>query len=409
MRAFSRYNPIGEEEKRAVQSVMDSGVLSQYIGAWHEDFNGGVQVKSFENELASYFGIPHAVVFNSLTSGLIAAIGALGIHPGDEVLVTPWSMSATATAIMIWGGIPVFVDIEPEYFGVDPELIESAITDRTRGIVVADIFGHGARLDEIAHIAKKHNLFVVEDVAQAPGIKMQNKFLGTWGDVGGFSLNYHKHIHTGEGGFCICKDDEVAMKMRLIRNHAESAVAGSPVNDLHNMVGFNFRMGEMEAAIGREQLKKLPVLLEQNQRKAVLILGELAETSALSTTNCAVNEHAYYVLPFLIQDEALNRSSLIAELERRGVPGLVRQYVNIHKLPMYREKIAFGSYPWAFSNKPEAAKESTEMPVAEELNDKKFFGLLISMFDMTDEDAIWIGRQIAESCTLLLSEGRGDE
>ncbi|MDX1474410.1 MAG: aminotransferase class I/II-fold pyridoxal phosphate-dependent enzyme, partial [Reinekea sp.] len=197
MKHWNRYNPIGAEEKAAVNRVLDSGVLSKYIGAWHEDFNGGVEVNAFEHELAEYFGVPHAVVFNSLTSGLIAAMGAMGVQPGDEILVTPWSMSATATAILIWGGIPVFVDIEPDFYGIDPNRIAEKITKKTKGIIVADIFGHGARLDELRALADQHHLFLIEDVAQAPGIQLNGKFLGTWGDVGGFSLNYHKHIHTG--------------------------------------------------------------------------------------------------------------------------------------------------------------------------------------------------------------------
>ena len=408
MKKWQRYNPIGAEEKAAVSRVLDSGILSQYIGAWHEDFNGGVEVTSFESELARYFDSPHAIVFNSLTSGLIAAVGALGIAPGDEVLVTPWSMSATATAIMIWGGIPVFVDIEADYYGMDPMLIEEKITERTKGIIVANIFGHGARLDEIKAIADQHELFLIEDVAQAPGIKMAGKFLGTWGDVGGFSLNYHKHIHTGEGGFCLCCDDTVAMKMRLIRNHAESAVSGSPINNLHNMVGFNFRMGEMEAAIGREQLKKLPSLLKENQKKVGFILEALKDESWLVTTPIeSTDEHAYYVLPFRIVDENLDKKLLVSALQRRDVPGLLLAYVNIHRLPMYREKTAFGLYPWAFNSDVHYRYEDGTLPCAEALNDRWFFGLLVSMYDMDESDCLFIANQIKQAYREV-TEGMND-
>ncbi|MEJ2065143.1 MAG: DegT/DnrJ/EryC1/StrS family aminotransferase [Reinekea sp.] len=326
MTQWKRYNPIGAEEKAAVKRVFDSGVLSQYIGAWHEDFNGGTEVRAFERELARFFGTAHAVVFNSLTSGLIAAVGAMGIKPGDEILVTPWSMSATA---------------------------------------------------------------------QAPGVKMSGRFLGTWGDIGGFSLNYHKHIHTGEGGFCICRDETVAMKMRLIRNHAESAVAGSPINELHNMVGFNFRMGEMEAAIGREQLKKLPRLLAENQSKAEIILNALKQESWLVSTPVKhISEHAYYVLPFRIMDHSVDKAALISALQQRGVPGLIPGYVNIHRLPMYVEQTAFGQFPWQFNLQQKYNYGDGVAPVAEALNDRWFFGLLISMFDMSPDDCQWIAAQL---------------
>ncbi len=405
MKHWNRYNPIGAEEKAAVNRVLDSGVLSKYIGAWHEDFNGGVEVNAFEHELAEYFGVPHAVVFNSLTSGLIAAMGAMGVQPGDEILVTPWSMSATATAILIWGGIPVFVDIEPDFYGIDPNRIAEKITKKTKGIIVADIFGHGARLDELRALADQHHLFLIEDVAQAPGIQLNGKFLGTWGDVGGFSLNYHKHIHTGEGGFCICHRDDIAMKMRLIRNHAESAVSGSPIDDLTNMVGFNFRLGEMEAAIGREQLKKLPMLLQQNQKKASRIIETLASETWLVTTPVGKpGEHAYYVLPFRLTDDRITNSQLAEKLRERGVPGIVCGYVNIHRLPMYQQKIAFGPFPWAHSEPDHYHYDIGQFPIAETLHTKTFIGLLISMFDLNEDECTWIANQMIAAYQELSAE-----
>ncbi|MEJ2075132.1 MAG: DegT/DnrJ/EryC1/StrS family aminotransferase [Reinekea sp.] len=278
---------------------------------------------------------------------------------------------------------------------MDPALIEAAISERSKGIVVADIFGHGCLLDEIKAIADQNKLFLIEDVAQAPGVKMSGRFLGTWGDIGGFSLNYHKHIHTGEGGFCICRDETVAMKMRLIRNHAESAVAGSPINELHNMVGFNFRMGEMEAAIGREQLKKLPRLLAENQSKAEIILNALKQESWLVSTPVKhISEHAYYVLPFRIMDHSVDKAALISALQQRGVPGLIPGYVNIHRLPMYVEQTAFGQFPWQFNLQQKYNYGDGVAPVAEALNDRWFFGLLISMFDMSPDDCQWIAAQL---------------
>ncbi len=382
---LSRYNPIGDEEKKAAMRVLDSGNLSAFIGAWGEGFYGGEEVKEFEKEIADYFDVKHAVTFNSLTSGLIAAIGAIGIEPGDEVIVSPWTMSATATAIVVWGGIPVFVDIEKNFYGLDPSKVKQAITKHTKAILVTDIFGHGAQLDELEKISIQHNLKLIEDVAQAPGVKFKGKLCGKWGDVGGFSLNYHKHIHTGEGGFCITDDDELALKMKMIRNHAEASIVNSPLQDLRNMVGFNFRMGEIEAAIGREQLKKLPRLLKVNQEKAQWFYNRLKDIKSirLPKTDCD-SSHAYYVFP--IQLNFSKQDGFLKLLENAQLPGLVARYVNVHRLPMFKNKVAFGrGYPWNMAHR-EIDYKIGICPVAEDLNDHSFIGLLISMYDMNEQE-----------------------
>ena len=157
---FRKYNPIGAEELQAAKEVIESGVLSQFIGAWHEDFYGGPKVQEFEGAAARYFGVKHAVTVNSWTSGLVAAVGAIGIEPGDEVIVTPWTMSASATAILHWNAIPVFADIDPETYNLDPASIERNITPHTKAIMVVDIFGQSADMDEIMAIASAHNATV---------------------------------------------------------------------------------------------------------------------------------------------------------------------------------------------------------------------------------------------------------
>jgi len=385
MKKPARYNPIGEEEKAAAMRVLDSGCLSAFIGAWGEDFHGGEEIRAFEEEISNYFDVKHAITFNSLTSGLIAAMGAVGIEPGDEVIVSPWTMSATAVAILIWGGIPVFVDIEKDYYGLDPIKVEQAITVNTKAILVTDIFGHGARLDELKSISNKYNLKLVEDVAQAPGIKYKEKYCGAWGDIGGFSLNYHKHIHTGEGGFCITNDDDLALKMKMIRNHAEASIVNSPLTELVNMVGFNFRMGEIEAAIGREQLKKLPKLLEDNQRNARWFYQRLKSIDHITLPKIEKNSaHAFYVFP--IQLAFPKNNGFLASLEKLKMPGLVSKYVNVHRLPMFQQKKAFGKgYPWNMAHR-DVSYDVGICPVAEKLNDENFMGLLISMFDLNQSE-----------------------
>jgi perosamine synthetase len=203
---FKRFNTIGEEELAAATSVIRTGVLSAYIGAPGEAFMGGPSVRAFEAQAAQYFGVKHAVAVNSWTSGLIAAVGAIGIEPGDEIITTPWTMVATATAILHWNGIPVFADIEPGSFNIDPSSVEKLIGPRTRAILAVDIFGQSADMRALRDIATRHGIKLLSDTAQAPGATYHGEYAGTLADIGGFSLNYHKHIHCGEGGILVTND-----------------------------------------------------------------------------------------------------------------------------------------------------------------------------------------------------------
>lgn len=255
-RALEGFRSMGEDEVAAAARVIRSGVLSAYIGAPGEGFLGGREVRAFEAQAADYFGVAHAVTVNSWTSGLVAAVGAISVEPGDEIITTPWTMSATAMAILHWNAIPVFADIEPQAFNIDPANVERLIGPRTRAILAADIFGQSANMPALRAIADRHGLKLITDTAQAPGGRAGTAFTGTLADIGGFSLNYHKHIHCGEGGILVTNDDRLAQRMRLIRNHAESVVSSNDPAELANMIGHNLRMGEIECAIASVQLTR---------------------------------------------------------------------------------------------------------------------------------------------------------
>ena len=168
---LTKYNTIGKEELIAVNEVLNSGCLSKFLGCWDDDFYGGPKVREFEKNCAEFFNVKHVVTVNSWTSGLICAIGAIGVEPGDEIIVTPWTMCATATAILHWNAIPVFCDIEADTFNLDPLEVEKKINKKTKAILAADIFGHSCNIGSLMKIAEKYNLKVITDSAQSPGAK----------------------------------------------------------------------------------------------------------------------------------------------------------------------------------------------------------------------------------------------
>lgn len=291
---------IGQEEREAVLRVLDRGILSGYQGNWSDAFYGGQEVRELEKEWAEHFNVKHAIATNSATSGLWLACAAIGLQKDfnnitkqcsvgekfegpfsppyyvseylpDEVIVTPYSMTCSASIPLHFGAKPVFADIEPGYYCLDPNDVEAKITPNTKAIIVVDLFGQPYDADAINAIAKKHGLYVIEDAAQAIGAKHKDKYAGTLGDIGVFSLNRHKHIQCGEGGVVVTDNDALAFKLRLLMNHAEAVMndmvrkeplpADAGWKNL-DLVGMNLRMTELQAAIAREQLKKLDGILE---------------------------------------------------------------------------------------------------------------------------------------------------
>jgi len=386
---FPAYNTIGIEEEEAALRVLRSGKLSTYLGTWHADFFGGEEVQALEHAWKKQFNVKHAISVNSATSGLYAAVGAAGISPGDEVIVSAYTMSASATAALVYGAIPVFADIEAEYYCLDVNSIAKKITPKTKAIIVVDIFGQVYDIEAINTLAKKHNLIVIEDAAQAPGAMYKDGFAGTFGDMGIFSLNYHKHIHSGEGGIIVTNDDLLADKLRLIRNHAEAVLGARGVTckeELINMVGFNYRMTEIEAAIAHEQLKKLPMLLSERINNTDYLNEKLASIPCLKATKIREDsKHVYYIHALQFDEEVagMHRNTFIdavkAELPKtilRDESDVLLSYGYVKPLylqPLYQEKIAFGKDGFPFS------QSSIEYPKGLcPVTEKMHFDLLIS-------------------------------
>ncbi len=387
-KSFKRYNTIEKEECLAANDVLKSGILSGFTAGSDKGFVGGKFVLKFEEKLKKFYRVKHAIVLNSWTSGLIASVGSLDIEPGDEVITTPFSMCASAISILHWNAIPVFADINAETFCIDPESVKSKITKKTKAIVVADIFGLSHDISAINRIAKKNNLKVIADAAQAPFSFYNKKLAGTQSDIGGFSYNYHKHVHTGEGGAVVTNNKVLAERIRKIRNHAEASVK---INDkLNNMLGYNFRMGELEASIGIIQLTKLKKKVKIRQFQANYLNKKLSKLIGVTVPKIPKNyTHSFYVYPLKINPKkiGIKREKIIEALIGEGLQGISGGYANLHLLPVFQKKIAYGKkgFPWKFFNNLTSYKKGI-CPVAEKLHDKELICFELCLFELSVKD-----------------------
>ena len=251
---LDKYDSIGVEEKAAVAEVMESGILSGFVAGPPDSRdvpNGGPRVRELEAAWCKRYGVKHALSFNSATSGLYAACAATGLIPGHRVITTPWTMSATVAAALAHGAVVDFADIEESTFCINPIEVmkvweENELNDRaTNAVIAVNLFGHPARLSELKKICSDRHMYLIEDAAQTPLATENGKISGTVGDLGVYSLNRHKHIHCGEGGIVVTNDDELAQRVRSVRNHGVEPL------------GLNLRMTEIEAAIAKVQLDSI--------------------------------------------------------------------------------------------------------------------------------------------------------
>jgi len=407
---FPAYVTIGEEEKRAVMEVLDSTVLSKYLGTWSPDFYGGPRVQQLEREWADYFGVKHAVSVNSATSGLYAAVGAAGIGPGDEVIVSPYTMTASATAALVYGAIPVFADIDPDIFCLSPDSIRARITPFTKAIIVVDLFGHPADMNVIMNIAREFNLIVIEDAAQAPGAIYRDRYAGTLGHMGVFSLNYHKTIHSGEGGIIVTNDADLAERLQLIRNHGEVVVKNKGTQNIVNLLGFNYRMTEIEAAIASEQLKKLERLVIPRIEAADYLTERLGALPGITPPVVRHGvRHGYYVyaMRYDASKTGIPRDRFVAALNAEGIPVCEGYVEPIYLEPVYQQRIAFGKdgFPFTYPGYKGNVNYSRGIcPVTERMHYEELITMAICHADITHrdlDDAVDAFQKVIENNTEL--------
>jgi len=382
-----------QEERRLVMEVLDSKVLSGFLASPGEKFMGGEKVKALEGLFKEYYHVKHALTVNSATAGLHAAVAAINVNPGDEILVTPYSMCASATAIVMHNAIPVFVDIDEDTFIIDPKKIKQAITPQTKAIIVVHLFGYPAPMDEIMQIAREHGLKVIEDVAQAHACSYKGKQLGTIGDVGIFSFNQNKTISAGEGGVVITNDDELAKRISLIRNHGEVVVEHLPVQTVAGIIGYNYRMTELEAAVGIAQFKKIDKLTKHRVELAEYLTSKLRPFAPIITTPQIKegSKHVYFVYPMKFNAKAadIDRNKFAEAVRAEGVPLGVGYVRPIYLEPMYQQLLAYGDSGFPFRGphmKKIISYPKGLAPVCERMHFEELMVTPICHFPLTHQD-----------------------
>ncbi len=338
----------GEEEAQAVLEVMRKGPLTNALGQ-------GPKVLEFEKNYAKFAGVKHAVAVNNGTAALNAALLAVGVKHGDEVIVPSFTFVATAEAVVFAGAKPVFADIDPETYTLSPQDAEKAVTKKTKAILPVDLYGYSADMKPLREIAQKHGLALLEDAAQAHGATYQGKPAGSFSDAACWSLYASKNMTTGEGGMVTTDNDKIDETLRLIRNHGEKAKYSSV------MMGNNYRMPELEAAIGIVQLDKLPSFVTKRRQNAQQLSAMLGKSKRLKLpTETEANRHSWYLYTIkLVDGTEEERNLILKELKQKEI-GAEAYYVNpVHVMQFYKEN--FGAHKLPETEK--AAKQVFSLPV----------------------------------------------
>ena len=329
---------LGEEEKEAVWQVMESGALAQ-----------GEKVAELERDFAEFVGVKHAIATSNGTTALHLALLSAGIGKGDEVITTPFSFMASATSIIFTGARPVFADIEPETFTLDPESVRRALTPQTKAIMPVHLYGQSADMEPLKEIAEEHDLLIIEDACQAHGAEYRGQKVGAIGDIAGFSFYPTKNMTTGEGGMITTNNGEFAEMARLLRNHGQTS------RYEHSIIGYNFRMTNIHAAMGVVQLKRLPEFNSKRQKNAARLTEGLSGLTGIAPP--AVADYGRHVFhQYTIRTE--KRDELRNFLTEKGIGTGIYYPRVLYEYPALK--------PFFTERMPEserAAKEVLSLPV----------------------------------------------
>lgn len=383
--SFPKHPQITSMEKEAVLEVLNSGNISTFAASPGEHFLGGKKIREFENNFANYLGIKFAVTFNSASSALHAAVAALGVKPEEEVIVPPYTFTSTATSVLMHNAIPVFSDVKNDTFCLDPQHLEEVLSDLTQAIIPVHLFGHPCDMDEILKFAKKNDLKVIEDCAQAPGAEYKGKKVGTMGDCGVFSFQESKNMMTGEGGMLVTDNEDIANAARLVRNHGEMILPSLKKRTYRSeILGWGYRMTEMEAALGIVQLSKLDEMNSQRIELADYLTTKINEINGLNHTKNDFVKHVYYVYGIHYDEKKIGipRGIFCEALNAEGIPmwgGYVKPlYLN----PLYLERRAY-----AFKHyKGKAVYQKGICPVVESLYENELILTMVCRPPAVKED-----------------------
>lgn len=320
---------IGEKEIEYVIDALKSGWVSSL----------GVYIEKFEKAFADYLGVDYAISVGNGTEGLHLAFHALGIGVGDEVIVPDLTFVATAHSVIQTGAEPVFVDIDPNSFCIDSSILEDAISEKTKAIAPVHLYGQPANMSEIQMIAKKHDLFIIEDAAEAHGAEFCGKKVGSFGDVGVFSFYGNKLITTGEGGMVVTNDSNLASRLRFLKDHGMSPKR----RYYHSELAFNYRMTNIQAALGLAQLEQIDLFIEKKQQILDWYREDLVDLSNISfNPGLSLSKSVNWLTCLLLQDDfPISREILGKELRSKGIDWRPF-FIPMHELPHLSKYKRFG-------------------------------------------------------------------
>ncbi|WP_292518475.1 DegT/DnrJ/EryC1/StrS aminotransferase family protein [Methanoculleus sp.] len=320
---------VGDEEVEAVADVLRSGMIAQ-----------GSVVTEFESRFADYCGVSHAVGVNSGTAALHAALLTAGVGPGDSVVVPAFTFFATASSVSMCGATPLFADVDPQTFNIDPDSVERLIRPDTRAVIAVDLFGQPFDADALRALSDDHDLILIEDAAQAHGAEYHGKRAGSLADIGCFSFYPTKNMTTGEGGMVTTDDDALAERVRLLINHGQSQ------KYLHSAVGYNYRMTNIAAAIGLVQLGRVEGFNERRIKNARYLDRHLAGTGLATPYTAPGVRHVYHQYVVKVPaDYPLGRDGFMNALADAGVGTAVHYPIPINRQPVYENEGATATCP----------------------------------------------------------------
>lgn len=321
---------VGKEEIDAVRKVLESGMLAE-----------GTVAHDLEHQFAAYIGTKFATVTSNGTTALSTALEAMNIQPGDEVITTPFTFIASANTIAMLGAVPVFVDVQRDTYNIDPDLIEKAITKKTKAIMPVHIFGMPCDMKRIMEIANAHDLLVIEDAAQAHGAAIDGMKIGSFGHTAAFSFYATKNMMTGEGGMLMTNDEETYDRAMMIKNHGRGKEGGYS----HHRIGYNNRMMDLVAAIGIEQLKRLPSALTARRKNAQAYDKMCSELKGIRPQAVKKGfESAYHVYAPCLNSPKISRDKMVDYLKQNEIGSRTVYALPCHKQDTY---INIREWRWA--------------------------------------------------------------